>query len=177
MDKRSAGVVEHGRVSDAQLRGRQKKEGGIKKGQEPIAKWPVGCSALLVPDPFFCPARRVLRTIRYRPLFLPLAILLGQNKILVVQEILPRSSYGEDLHGVALYDKQQPVRVASSGFEQSLFQINPDLVGLRGSRAGNSRDRKLPECLLERCEPLCGSLRGSTTDPRLNFEDIAFCTL
>jgi len=26
-----------------------------KRGQEPIAKWPKGCSALLVPDPFFQP--------------------------------------------------------------------------------------------------------------------------
>ena len=26
--------------------------GAWKRGQEPIAKWPKGCSALLVPDPF-----------------------------------------------------------------------------------------------------------------------------
>ena len=31
-----------------------------KRGQEPIAKWPEGCSALLVPDPFSDPDPRML---------------------------------------------------------------------------------------------------------------------
>ena len=54
-------VEERVYISDENDPGRKAIIPGVaqKRGQEPIAKWPEGCSALLVPDPFSEPPMKL----------------------------------------------------------------------------------------------------------------------